>query len=1345
MKALTKLITASALLWGGSAEAQFYTLPFGPGGTWNLYEVTNNAVNTTPATATWKAAHQAAISKTAASTGVSGVVGNPTTGHLVAIGSWAENAMISLIAIRHTGSSNVWIGLSDSDDADLGGAGWADAQPNKISDQWYWAGYTAGGTGTGPNGWAKMSEGGNYEAFFNTEPNGNTEDAVELRTDGRWNDLAHNTAATVRRSVIEWEIGSATPIAGATVLNPFFTAPFGTGGTWNLYMVVGEADTWLNAHNRAVALPAQASGLPGVAGNATPGHLLQISGRAENSMGVALQNRLFTFNNQIGANTATTNGWIGLTDSDVAPFSTVEAGTSETINWVWAGTTTGSGPNGQERIEDTLENGAVVNFWFNANTGGTGEPNDSNGEDAGELRGDGRWNDLPYAAPATPRRYIIEWEVNAAAPIAGADPAPLYFTAQHGAGGTWNLYSLDYTQDTFKTMADLVVAPGLPASALGIPSLTSSSAKGHLIEIANLSESGWAYRLSNYTGGWIGLTDNEAYGGQEAGNASNNPTNQVHPFWIWASDTTTPVSTNSYRRWNAGEPNDAGGNEDAGEMTGTGFMNDNQMNTLTTIRKGLLEWDIQSPTPVTGPMVIPVEGLLAGTRTLSNPVVAGTWSIREIRDPVQSNITQCLVIANSPLHNGSIIEGTSPVINFNDRAAPINGTNYPGFGDIGLFGGDLPYLSDTSASDDNNMVRIGQTKLTVTEDADYTINVHTDDGFALRLAGQNFIQALGLGIVEGDTLFVPYGGADSNARGVVHLAPGTYDLEFISYEATGGSSWEVSIAKGVFASDEAGAGLWTLIGTPSAAYPAPVLPSFTYAPDYDDGQWGLHVASGAGTIVTLADAINALQNPAAVHQYGKAPVLNHSDADRPGVGGIFAGELDLPGAVTGADENDFAVHARGRLVIPAAGQHTFCFKGSEWAAIRIAGQAWQNVGGDFGVDPADASTVFIYRNNSANNNNLSDFVARAVITLPAGCHDIDFISGDRDGSFFMELYTRPGNFINTGEYTSSTANNGVANPTSNDYRLVGYKSTGTLPVPGVDGNGWTRRGTTPATTTQPAGWPGTNIANHEIWLTANGVTTDPTTRDTVNERDPQSPTTDAGIPNGRDIWRQTTNDDNYLDEGFDANLVIPAAGTYSLGWQGDDGGFIEIHNLPAGVEFSSRFEAMAVLTPSVANAANGTVNGRIQLAVGGGNTRTISRVTFPDDGSVTYPATYPIKSLHFEGTGGCYWEIFAGPANGYGRMLTLLSRNGADAAAADVSGIQLAGPDIEVVAVGWAAGPAFSFTFNSVSGVTYTIWRSDDLTNWANQGTITATAATTTYTSGPIGAGEPRYFYRASK
>ena len=46
-------------------------------------------------------------------------------------------------------------------------------------------------------------------------------------------------------------------------------------------------------------------------------------------------------------------------------------------------------------------------------------------------------------------------------------------------------------------------------------------------------------------------------------------------------------------------------------------------------------------------------------------------------------------------------------------------------------------------------------------------------------------------------------------------------------------------------------------------------------------------------------------------------------------------------------------------------------------------------------------------------------------------------------------------------------------------------------------------------------------------------------------------------------------------------------------------------------------------------------------------------------------------------------------------MVTLLERNQGLATIADVDGIQLAGPDIEVLSVAWAPGPSFTFTIRA--------------------------------------------------
>jgi hypothetical protein len=72
----------------------FYYGPFGPGGTWHLYEVVTT-------TTTWIAAHNAANAKTQ-----SGVAG-----HLVTITSEAENRFVRSII----GTTDSWIGLTDSE------------------------------------------------------------------------------------------------------------------------------------------------------------------------------------------------------------------------------------------------------------------------------------------------------------------------------------------------------------------------------------------------------------------------------------------------------------------------------------------------------------------------------------------------------------------------------------------------------------------------------------------------------------------------------------------------------------------------------------------------------------------------------------------------------------------------------------------------------------------------------------------------------------------------------------------------------------------------------------------------------------------------------------------------------------------------------------------------------------------------------------------------------------------------------------------------------------------------------------------------------------------------------
>lgn len=100
MNSPLKLLGSGALLLaslGGAAQAQqYFTGPYGPGGTWNLYEVV-----TTPST--WDGARLTARAMTET------LSGQNLAGHLVTLSSTNENNFVHAIAL----GGDVWIGLTD--------------------------------------------------------------------------------------------------------------------------------------------------------------------------------------------------------------------------------------------------------------------------------------------------------------------------------------------------------------------------------------------------------------------------------------------------------------------------------------------------------------------------------------------------------------------------------------------------------------------------------------------------------------------------------------------------------------------------------------------------------------------------------------------------------------------------------------------------------------------------------------------------------------------------------------------------------------------------------------------------------------------------------------------------------------------------------------------------------------------------------------------------------------------------------------------------------------------------------------------------------------------------------
>jgi len=170
----------------------------------------------------------------------------------------------------------------------------------------------------------------------------------------------------------------------------------------------------------------------------------------------------------------------------------------------------------------------------------------------------------------------------------------------------------------------------------------------------------------------------------------------------------------------------------------------------------------------------------------------GFFGIREVRDNGQINtLTDALNSLASG--NGVIINGTAPMINFVD---PDNN------GGGGHDGGGAAFLSNAVGQDDADFIQGAQGYIRIDNPGTYTFYARGDDGFGLRIPGQNFLSVSdtgdGTAAIAGAELFNDAQGANVNGLGVINLAAGTYKLEYIFFERAGGAFNELYAAMGNF-------------------------------------------------------------------------------------------------------------------------------------------------------------------------------------------------------------------------------------------------------------------------------------------------------------------------------------------------------------------------------------------------------------------------------------------------------------------------------------------------------------------------------------------------------------------
>ena len=129
------------------------------------------------------------------------------------------------------------------------------------------------------------------------------------------------------------------------------------------------------------------------------------------------------------------------------------------------------------------------------------------------------------------------------------------FTGPFGADGTWNVYEVVEEPQTWSDAH---------ASA---EAATFEDVPGHLVSLHSDHESNFVrYIAKGVEEFWIGLTDNETYGGVETGSDPEVARTRGMPGesagWVWTSG-----EAYTYERFFSGEPNDFGDGEDAVSMS----------------------------------------------------------------------------------------------------------------------------------------------------------------------------------------------------------------------------------------------------------------------------------------------------------------------------------------------------------------------------------------------------------------------------------------------------------------------------------------------------------------------------------------------------------------------------------------------------------------------------------------------------------------------------------------------------------------------------------------------------------------------------------------------------------
>ncbi|MDZ4783994.1 MAG: PA14 domain-containing protein [Planctomycetia bacterium] len=643
----------------------------------------------------------------------------------------------------------------------------------------------------------------------------------------------------------------------------------------------------------------------------------------------------------------------------------------------------------------------------------------------------------------------------------------LFFTGPYGVGGTYNLYEVrgagvrDYTPGgrvgrytvelaapvSFDTGAAMAQVPAIDGAGAVTEPVSGTAKVAHMGAFSGAlaaQEHAFVVQQLQLIGAnvLIGLTDDERYGGGEsrtrpatgsdptlnlengcpAGNCAaeknsgfaGQPGAAVNDGigWQWSND-----EPYDFQAWNGGgEPNDyatglgvtAGTGEDATELLTNGLWNDigdgDGIEDNGT-RAYLYEYENRSATPITIPAANKAPTL--STTPLKTPGGTGGNGFVSVRN-VHNGATG--VSGNNGAVNLLLDGGT---VETNTQHATINFNGLSGGAGGSFFGGDVDFPLVTEGAlaggDINNFALRAHGYLVIEEGGDYTFDVATDDSGELWIYDKTFSSATnGAVSPHGSLLFAGDRGHD-HTLGVVNLAPGEYEFEYVMNENGGGASAELIAAKGAFTAFSP-LDFRLVGGDPtSVSYAGGTTPKtggqfqITEVLAQPDGSIVIDTLAKAKALLPAGDGDDVVDS-------ALSDTINHSDPFNFAARNAarFAGDADfLTDDGLGFDDNDFVFQAKNTVVITTAGDYTFGFDSDDGAQIILEGAQFTAAFGPGIV--TDAAGVATPLGNALTADILTGSSLSAAWThLEPGEYDIEYTMFERGAGAHAELFVAPG-------------------------------------------------------------------------------------------------------------------------------------------------------------------------------------------------------------------------------------------------------------------------------------------------------------------------------------------------